>query len=241
MRSGIRKHFFNEDYFEIIDNSDKAYWLGFIAADGAVCKSSKYNSYRLSISVEEKDIEHLRKFLSSVGGNDIKIEKYINTIGYSNKEKPSKIVRVVLNSYKMCLDLEKYHIHQNKSYDIKFPNISQKYIPDYLRGVFDGDGSYYCKFSEKENRYRLSFELVSMSKDFIEKIKDYFTTKEIKLNIYSRVLPKSGNTVYRLMSGSIKEITKLINLLYNNPTMYLSRKFNKVNIIRELPFNSVTN
>ena len=240
MRSGVRKHFFNENYFETIDNHTKAYWLGFIAADGSVCKSSQYNSYRLSISVEEKDIEHLRKFLSCVGGNDIKIEKYINVAGYSNKEKPSKIVRVVLNSYKMCLDLEKYYIHRNKSYDIKFPNIPRKYIPDYLRGLFDGDGSYYCKFSEKENRYRLSFELVSMSKEFVEKIRDYFTTKEIRLNIYSRVSARTGNTIYRLMSGSIKEITKLINLLYNNPTMYLSRKYNKANMIRELPFNLVT-
>lgn len=241
MRSGIRKHFFNENYFEKIDTQEKAYWLGFIAADGAVTKSSEYNSFRLSISIQENDIEHLNKFLECIDGNDIKIEKYSNNMGYSNKDNPTRIVRVVLNSYKLCMDLQKYYIHPNKSYDIQFPIIPQKYIPDYLRGLFDGDGSYYFKFSEKENRYRLSFELVSMSNSLVEAIRDYLMTMNIKLNIYSRSLPKSGNIVYRLMSGSIKEVTKLINLLYNDPSVYLNRKYEKVNMIRELPFNLVTN
>jgi hypothetical protein len=32
----------NIDYFEIIDTEDKAYWLGFIYADGCITKN-KYN------------------------------------------------------------------------------------------------------------------------------------------------------------------------------------------------------
>ena len=62
MRQGIRKHFFNENYFEVIDSEDKAYWLGFISADGCVAKSSKYNSYRLQIAISSIDSDHLNKF-----------------------------------------------------------------------------------------------------------------------------------------------------------------------------------
>lgn len=241
MRSGVRKHFFNENYFEKIDTPEKAYWLGFIAADGSVNKTSEYNSYRLTISIQEKDIEHIKKFLRCIDGNDIKIERIENNTGYSNKNKPSKIVRISLNSYKLCMDLNKYSIHPNKTYDIQFPDIQQKFIKDYLRGLFDGDGSYYCNFSNKENRYRLSFELVSASGLFVEKIRDYLISKDIRLHIYTRQSKVNENTIYRLMSGSVKEITKMIKLLYDNATIYLDRKFNKINIIRELPFNLVTN
>lgn len=31
-----RKHHFNENYFKCIDSEDKAYWLGFLYADGNV-------------------------------------------------------------------------------------------------------------------------------------------------------------------------------------------------------------
>ena len=35
------KHNLNKDYFKNIDNEEKAYWLGFIAADGCIYKMSK--------------------------------------------------------------------------------------------------------------------------------------------------------------------------------------------------------
>ena len=49
MRQGVRKHFFNENYFENIDTEEKYYWLGVVSADGCIVKSSKYNSYRLLV------------------------------------------------------------------------------------------------------------------------------------------------------------------------------------------------
>ena len=49
---GGPKYNFNEDYFEKIDTEDKAYFLGFIVADG--CISSKFN--RISIIQKETDI-----------------------------------------------------------------------------------------------------------------------------------------------------------------------------------------
>ena len=41
--------------FETIDTEEKAYWLGFIAADGCISKASEYNSYRLSINISDID------------------------------------------------------------------------------------------------------------------------------------------------------------------------------------------
>lgn len=48
-----RKYKFDENFFENIDTEEKAYWLGFIYADGAVFKRT------LSIRLSTKDIHHL--------------------------------------------------------------------------------------------------------------------------------------------------------------------------------------
>ena len=52
-----RKYFFNEDYFKNVDSEEKAYWLGFIAADGCILENGT-----LKIGLAEKDSLHLEKF-----------------------------------------------------------------------------------------------------------------------------------------------------------------------------------
>ena len=51
----LLKHNLNKEYFKNIDTEEKAYWLGFIAADGCVYKMSK-NAHRLQINLSYKDI-----------------------------------------------------------------------------------------------------------------------------------------------------------------------------------------
>lgn len=53
---GIRKYKLDEECFKTIDSEAKAYWLGFLAADGYIC-SSKVVGCKLGI----KDVEHLKK------------------------------------------------------------------------------------------------------------------------------------------------------------------------------------
>lgn len=222
-----RKHFFNEDYFENIDSEEKAYWLGFIAADGAINKSSKYNSYRLSINLSEIDKGHLQKFLDAIGASTISIQTIVNNQGFSSKD-GTIITRVVINSYKMCQDLAKYNIHPRKSYDLTLPDIEEKYFKDFLRGFFDGDGSYHYHYDKKNKRYRYSFEVVGASKVIMQQIQEYLLTRDIHLHIYQR------NDNYRLMSGSRNEMLKIIHFLFDNSTISLDRKLQKINEIKSI-------
>ena len=232
MRKGIRKHFFNENYFESIDTEDKAYWLGFIAADGCVTKSSRYNSYRLRINLTSSDEDHLEKFLDCIESNDIAIAVSEGS-GFS-KDSDKTTSYVTLNSFKLCSDLDKYNIHCKKSYDVELPNISEELIPHYLRGFFDGDASYHYHYDKKSNRYRYSFEVVGASKTMMVQIQKYLLSKNINTNIYTRKSKASDNTVYRLMTNSKKEMVKIIDLLYANSHIHLTRKFNKVNEIKSI-------
>ena len=49
---------FNENVFDVIDSEEKAYWLGFIFADGYI--SSRDYGFEISLSII--DVEHLIKF-----------------------------------------------------------------------------------------------------------------------------------------------------------------------------------
>lgn len=55
---------FNESIFDSIDSEEKAYWLGFIFADGYISgyNSNGKNDFHFEISLKGSDKEHLDKF-----------------------------------------------------------------------------------------------------------------------------------------------------------------------------------
>ena len=51
---------YDESYFKNIDTEEKAYWLGFLYADGYVRKRQRNSEMRLKLGI--KDLDHLEKF-----------------------------------------------------------------------------------------------------------------------------------------------------------------------------------
>ena len=127
-----RKHSkINENYFEDPNTEKAAYWAGFIAADGYIYNKNKGNSQSsLTIELSSKDKDHLIKL-----GNDI--NKNVTNYDKHNS------CKLRITSNKICKDLEKYNIYKNKSLTLKFPeNINIENIHHFIRGYFDGDGSF---------------------------------------------------------------------------------------------------
>ena len=106
-----KQYEYNENYFENIDNEHKAYWLGFIMADGCLIKKHKNrNGLTLSINLMSSDNLHLQKLIDDVGGN-LRItygknpgSKFISD-GKEVSIRPSKFCRLDINSKKLCNDL----------------------------------------------------------------------------------------------------------------------------------------
>ena len=66
----------NFNYFDKIDTPDKAYWLGFIWADGYIAKRERKQpngcvriEYNLKLELQESDASHVQKFLDCIESN----------------------------------------------------------------------------------------------------------------------------------------------------------------------------
>lgn len=123
----------NEDFFADIDTPEKAYWLGFISADGNVSSDGKH----VQIKLHERDEAHLQKFSDLIGyhGN---ISKYSAVTNYGAYE----FVTIKVQSEKMNLDLVKHGCIPNKSTWLEPPTgVKAALYQHFIRGMMDGDGS----------------------------------------------------------------------------------------------------
>ena len=210
----MKKYTFNEDFFETIDSEEKAYWLGFMAADG--CISLTNDLYpRISLKLSEKDLDHLEKFKYSIKGN-FKIHE-INSI------KCGKSYSIDLSSKKMYNDLLDKGITPRKSLTLLPPkNVPDDLIRHWIRGYFDGDG---CFSFRKSGVFNLSilgtFEVLNFINSFL-----FFN----KLKI---IHPKQyrGNT-YVIRTNKKQLVIDFYQSLYTNTQICLNRKFNLIQKFR---------
>ena len=94
----VRKYTVNEKYFEVIDTPEKAYWLGFIMADGSISKSSKDCPYnRLDVLLKDDESEELllNSFLKDINSNSVIQHR---TIKNKKKDFESDELSVRINS-----------------------------------------------------------------------------------------------------------------------------------------------
>lgn len=144
-----RYHFHNFDYFEVIDSHSKAYWLGFIMADGYIQRNKgvNYGEDRVGISLNVEDINTLNLFKHEIDAtNPIKVYEEKTPQSWSDKgwSEKSTICRILLNSQKTVDDLIDKGVIYNKSLTKEFvgyDKIPKEYVYSYLRGYIDGNGS----------------------------------------------------------------------------------------------------
>lgn len=227
-RIGIQKpkHAQNDSYFECIDDSTTAYWIGFITADGYVNNSQAYRNYELGIELSTKDEAHLKRFLEDISSNS-KVSRRTKS-SFKNKGYDKSYEESVARIYSKQIveSLSKYGIVQNKTYSIKFPdNVPELYIWDYVRGFFDGDGSVFVKNVESTNgtiHQYLNVNFTSHSKEFLEGLKNTLFNYDINSTIY-----KDGNN-YQLYIRKQEDILSFFNLIYHKENI---RKLDRKHII----------
>ena len=108
--SGRRKYIHDFDFFEKIDNEIKAYWLGFMFADGYIVDySNNYGEDSFGIKLHQKDFSHLEKFKTDLNAT--------NPILDTTEKTPS--CRLLCTSQKTVNDLIDKGCEKRKSLILK--------------------------------------------------------------------------------------------------------------------------
>lgn len=215
---------FNEQYFHKINSPDKAYWLGFIAADGYVDSIKNY----LQVTLQKQDSKHLEK-----------MAKYFQTnkpITYSkatcNGQKFPKAT-LTLFSKQMIDDLYQLGIYNNKSLTYLPPSLEQvpeQYIRYWILGYFDGDG---LLSIDIRNRYMMGF---TGTKETLKYIQKYFNTNMALINEHS----SNKNTyTFKYAEGKTHQFLSFLYQDDISKELALDRKYQKYLQILEIEKNKI--
>ena len=190
---------FDKNYFSKIDSKEKAYYFGFICADGT------HNKYQFKIKIRSKDREILDRFKSSIA-SDHNIYLYGEDVTFR------------ICSRSLCNQLDLLGCPARKSLILKYPDIDVSFNRDFIRGVYDGDGWF----------VKDQWGIVSGSKKFLNRIRQILN-EEVGLNIKLYVAEKNKNnrknSLYSICVSDGPSLIKLYHYLYNNVDLYLNRKY----------------
>ncbi len=210
----------NEHYFDNIDSEYKAYFLGLMITDGNIFDNYKSSNHQanVNLTLQEQDKYILEKFKQ-----ELKCNKKITSDGRGCYQ-----LSVMSNILKT--GLAKYGVVPNKTFITEFPQIDRALYPHLLRGIFDGDGS--VGFYARPNRkvHVKSIKLCSANKKFLKNIQDFLQTA---INIPANKINQDKENLWSIGYGSKNSLEKLIHYLYDNATIYLTRKKDKCDLILE--------
>lgn len=218
-----KRYKYDENYFEKINTEDKAYFLGFIAADGCIVRRSK-NGYMMTLKLHIKDKHIIETFIKCING-----EMPLWRHGQRD------VVEVHVSGYKFCNDLIRLGIVPKKSLIMEYPKIPKNLERHFLRGYFDGDGCIRIKHDLRDNSKRGDLRIVSGSMKMLNELNDKM----------SNIFKLRKNKIYGLKTEKAKfigwsgmcDIENIYHGFYDQSNFFLERKkkiFDEVfNIIKD--------
>lgn len=209
---------FNNTTFSQIDTEEKAYWLGFLYADGAV--SSKDNGLELSLQL--LDAEHLNKFKTFLkSSSSIRLDFKIGRCRFHVSNKQFKE------------DLIKCGCTPRKSLTLKFPSkdiLPEELYAAFIRGYFDGDGCLSHTYSDtKKKRFTISASFVS-TKEFCKSLEEILSKENVYFNWNHD--KRNNDNVWSIKCNKTCSV-KLLNYIYKDAKIYLERKYSKYKFFKE--------
>lgn len=205
-----KRYLVNENFFKTWSN-DMAYILGLWYADGHITKGGSQKSvYVFSIALHNDDSEILSQIMN-------KMNSTYKILQHSETVKCFKI-----NSKTIYEDIVALGGCERKSLKLSFPkSIPDEFVPDFIRGYFDGDG---C-ISYHSNMKAFRTTIVCGCKEFLEEFHN-------KLKILDSTLmgqisfQKNDHTGIYHLTFYKHDTLKFANIIYKNPqSLYLKRKY----------------
>ncbi len=192
--------------------TELAYAIGLIVADGSLSKDG------LHIDFTSKDYDLVQTYLICLGATHIKIGKK-----YSGISKEKIYYRAQMGDVLFYRFLESIGLMPNKSKIIAGVKIKKKYFFDFLRGVWDGDGTIYISRDQRwKNSFAVNIGIASGSILFLEWIQN-----EINSRLDTGGFISKAKGVFQLRYAK-KDSKKIFDsIFYRDNVPHLKRKFAK--------------
>lgn len=202
-----RKYPLNESFFDHIDAQEKAYFLGFLYADG--CNFPERNNVTLSLQERDKGILlTLNSMLQPT-----KPLQFIRT----RSENQQNQYRIVIASAHISNTLAAKGLTKAKTHTITFPQwLDDCLVKHFIRGYVDGDGWIGKRSMSIVGTESLCLSIANILKQQLG-VNSYISTRHPDRNNTTRTLEVSGR----------KKCLKVLSWLYDGFTVCLPRKFER--------------
>ena len=208
----------DQSFFENINTEEKAYILGFIAADGHV----DCNKYRVSITLKDSDYHLLERIRDAMQSTHPIKRGILSKNPYKGTD--NKILQkcsISINGKDLVSPLIRMGLYGKKTYTLD--SSIMQYIPEslvkhFLRGYLDGDGNIFWgkKYS---SGYKYIIQVCG-NKDFLlGSFQKYFPSS---CSLYKDKLSKQTYT-WKITCKS--EVMRFLSWIYGDSHIHLDRKY----------------
>lgn len=207
-----RKYPLWEDMFDTIDTEEKAYWFGFLYAEG--CVNSPMTT--VSIGLSTVDHAHLEKFRDIISPGK-PVYKYVRIAEWKGKKKPAYTSVLSIWCERLCLALHNIGISKERQEPEKlFAAVPDRLFHHWLRGYFDGDGS----AGTHKKRIALVGEY-KLLKWIEAKLDEFLHTGTGRAIYYPKNKRRVVGSIYFCGQDAVVAIGKF---MYSDATVFLERK-----------------
>jgi hypothetical protein len=215
-----RTYHCNHDFFECIDTEEKAYWLGFMAADGCVEIGKRKT---MSLSLASQDESHVARFRDALSSN--------HPIGRGAKPKQCGRVgkdfysRLRVCSSKLVDDLCNGGVCPRKSLVLEWPHsLPQELVRHYIRGYFDGDGTWTFKTQKNAGKNVQSAFSVISSKEHLLVLQNHLMQE---CGLGATTICETGK-IFKLSYHGNRQVARIAHYLYHEAKIFLPRKLERI-------------
>lgn len=215
-----RKYACDGTFFRTINTEEKAYWLGFLAADGYV--DTKHAT--LVVALARRDREHLRRLLRSLKStHPVKDYEYEHAISIVSIRLPELAQGLVENG-----------VIPRKTFTLDWPGfLSRDLLRHYLRGYSDGDGCFntglssYVRKGDGGRASKTRWVVVG-NETFLLAAQNFVAQQTGVQRLPLRPAHDCKPGIAEMSYGGSKQVARLAHMLYDDATVYLPRKREKI-------------
>lgn len=217
-----RKYKCDDTFFDCIDTEEKAYFFGLLYADGSVNKRLT----NISITLQDRDKDILEKLTQY-----IQPDKSLYFQDLSNRKdgvSRRNAYRLEISSIPMCNVLNSYGMVPRKSLIKTFPEVILNSNEDikrhFIRGYYDGNGSLQMHLSKNDYLDGSALIIASTYEMCLSLNSIFHVYVDVGTSI-NKIKKDNYVNAYTVYSCKIYNCEKILDWLYKDSTIYMSRKY----------------